>query len=120
MRNFVFGVLVGAVIGITALGIGVFLTADTGDGQPDAEAGHAAVEEAPPEPVWPTIRDADPADWFECMDRVFEMSNHVQYLYSNQTVMLSDERDIYTKNNYPIANMVWYIAVCDRMFPEDP
>lgn len=87
----------------------------TTPGLPAAEA-----ETAEQKPTQPTIQDANPTDWYGCMDRAFELSNHSYLIYSDGTWELSDDRLRYTESTYPVANMMWYIAVCDRMFPEAP
>lgn len=115
--SFILGVPVGVAFTLAVLLMGGLLPADTGDGLPDAEAGQTAVDEAPPEPTWPTIQDADPADWYECMDRAFELSNFKYLIHDNGTAILTDERRFWTESTAPVANTMWYIAVCDRLFP---
>lgn len=119
-RPVLFGVPVGAIIMFMVFWMGGSLTAVIGDGLPDAETGQAAAEEVPPKPTWPTIQDVDPADWYECMDRAFELSNVVHVIYANGTSILGNDLNYYTESTTRVANMAWYIAVCDRMFPVDP
>ena len=65
----------------------------------------------------PTLQDADLSTRQECMDLAFELANSESLLYGNGTVALVG-RESFTKSTLPVANMMWYIAVCDRMFPE--
>ena len=65
-----------------------------------------------------SLWDANPSTWQECMDRAFELTNNNLLYYHNGTVSLGEKRDHYTENTLPVANTLWYIAVCDRTFPE--
>lgn len=62
--------------------------------------------------------DEPPADWYECMGRAYSIINYRMVFYTNNTLVLTDEAATYSKSTRHIANMHWFIAVCDRMFPE--
>ena len=64
----------------------------------------------------PTLQDADLSTWQECMDLAFELANSESLLYNGTVALVG--RESFTQSTLPVANMMWYIAVCDRMFPE--